>query len=488
MIKRSQRVLIILLSIFVVLLSPVFYVKADETSSDYPIRIYGDDRYATAEAIVKKGWTNSNTVVIASGVNFPDALCAGPLAKKYNAPILISSTNGLSENTLDEIEELKATKAIIIGGKGSISTNVEVQLRGMNLTDIERIGGTDRYDTSVLIAKQLNKPSKAIITSGSNYPDALSIASLASQQNIPIILSPKDKLTNSALNFINSNNIDKVYILGGEAVISDAIEHAIPNSLRLSGDDRFDTNLAILNQFTSELNFNNVYVASGNGFADALTASQLAAKSKSPVVLVSDWMSDGMYNYLRRHTSGNTSVIGIGGGNSVDTVLLETILEMYHPVDLDNVSLSEDTADSDGYNSGCWVENDKNELSIGGKDYLDEYFTRTRKRGNILCSLLNNVSKANYSIDLNNDFTRMTAIAGIDDNSTQKQNAKIELQILADGYSLFDQELKWGDAPVNIDVNLKGYEKLLIKITNTGGSTFLFPDQMDILGVKFYKN
>lgn len=488
MIKVRQKVLIVSLIVFMIVGNFGLYVKADSLNSNSTNRIYGIDRYATANAVAKKGWNHSDTVVIASGVDFPDALCAGPLAKKYNAPILLADVNGLSDETIDEVKILNATKVIIVGGKGAISSNVEIQLRGIGITSVQRIGGTDRYATSVLVAQQLNRPSAAIIVSGNNYPDALSISPIASQQGMPIILSSKNTLSNYAITYINNNQITKTYIVGGTAVLSDQVENTVPNPLRLSGYDRFDTNLAVLNEFTPNLKFNNIYISSGNGFADALAGSQLASQSQSPIILASNDLTDRMTNYIKGHISANTNVIAIGGNNSVNDSIIENVLEMYQPVTLGKISLlADDSYKADGYNQGCWFDEDKNELSIGGKNYLNDYSTESNK-SNILCGLFNYVDYARYSMDLDGKYSRLTAIAGIDDNSKQKQNAKMNLEIIADGCSLFNKELKFGEEPVNIDINLNGCKNLLIKVTDTGGSTFLSADLLDILGMKLYKN
>lgn len=489
MLKSKPKILIAFLAAFIMAGNSGTYAKADTT--DTINRIAGADRYDTADAIVEKGWTQSDMVVITSGVDFPDALCAGPLAKKYNAPIFLAAKDGLSDETIDKIKELNATKVIIVGGKGAVSANVEIQLSGIGITSVQRIGGTNRYNTSVLVAEQLNKPSAVVIALGDNYPDVLSISAIASQQGMPIILASKNSLSDEAVNYIKNSGVTKTYIVGGTSVLSSSIENSVPNPIRLSGSNRYETNLAVLNQFTPNLMFNNVYIATGNNFADALAGCELAAKSQSPIILVSNNLTSRMSNYIKRHISINTNVIALGGNNAVNDSIIEEILEMYHPVGLDKVPLAEDSSDKKGYNEGCWLDpedNIKNELGIGGKDYLNEYYTQKSNRSNLLCSLLNNVDKASYSINLNGKYSRLTAIAGIDDNSTQKENAKMKLEIIADGYSLFEKELKWGDAPVNIDINLKNYKKLIIEINNTGGSTFLLPDQLDILGMKFYIN
>ena len=71
-------------------------------------RISGVDRYQTAIEISSEGWESAETVIIARGNDFADALAGVPLAHAYEAPILLTLTDELSDNVLAEIERLRA--------------------------------------------------------------------------------------------------------------------------------------------------------------------------------------------------------------------------------------------------------------------------------------------------------------------------------------------------------------------------------------------
>lgn len=96
-------------------------------------RIWGKDRYETSVNISKAGWTTSKYVVLATALDFPDALCAAPLAKKYDAPILLIDKNNLSDNVKSELSRLGVTQAFIIGGTGVIASQIENELAAMNI-------------------------------------------------------------------------------------------------------------------------------------------------------------------------------------------------------------------------------------------------------------------------------------------------------------------------------------------------------------------
>src|SRR5690606_2671706 len=96
-------------------------------------RLAGDDRYRTAVAISQEGWKSADTVVLATGADFPDALAGGPLAYQQNAPILLTRPASLFEATEKEIVRLKAKKVIILGSTTAVSKAVEKKLKDMGL-------------------------------------------------------------------------------------------------------------------------------------------------------------------------------------------------------------------------------------------------------------------------------------------------------------------------------------------------------------------
>lgn len=295
-------------------------------------RLAGENRYDTSIAISQAGWDKSDTVILTSGEKFADSLCAGPLAKKYNAPILLTTSTSINDNTLKELTRLQTKNIIIVGGTGSVSANVENQLKSSGLTNIDRIGGKDRYETSVMIAKKLDKTDKAIIASGENFPDALSIAAVASKLGIPILLSNKDSLSQDAEQFIESNNIKQTYIVGGQGVLSSSIDKSLHSPVRLSGSDRYETNLAILKQFYKDLNFDSIYLASGGGaegneFADALSGAALACKTSSPILLTDKSIDKDLNEFIKTKLNVETKAVALGGKAVLSDSLVKNIMD-----------------------------------------------------------------------------------------------------------------------------------------------------------------
>ncbi len=244
------------------LVTSLVYANANSTETG---RIAGEDRYQTAAAISQNGWKTADYAVLARGDNYADALCAGTLAMQYGGPILLTNPKSLNDVTLNEIKRLGVKHLVIVGGFGAVSQDIENKLKASGITDIQRIYGNNRYETSVKIAEKIDANTEVVLATGEDYPDALSVSAIAAKLGMPILLTPSNSIPPSVSGYIKEKAISKTYLIGGTSVISSAIQEKVPNPLRLSGNNRYDTNVAILKNFENILNFDNIYVAIGGG-------------------------------------------------------------------------------------------------------------------------------------------------------------------------------------------------------------------------------
>lgn len=290
----------------------------------------GNDRFETAVNVSKYGFKTSKNIVLVNGRSLCDALSATPFAKAKNAPILLSEINNLTEPTKDEIRRLKAENVYVIGGRGVISENVVNELKNLGLK-VYRIYGNDRYETSLSVAKELDMISDveeiAVANGHTGLTDALSVASPAAAHNIPIILSRKDSL-GKAREWIDKEHIRKSYIIGGQGVISKSLETSLPNYKRLFGSDRWETNAAVLNEFFSESEISNIYLAkdgilNSDELVDALSAGPAAAKDSAPIMLIGNKLSSGQQDYLDKRKSVKFTEVGYG-------INQNTVEDVYH--------------------------------------------------------------------------------------------------------------------------------------------------------------
>ncbi len=250
-------------------------------------RLHGSNRFATAAAVSREGWqAKSDTVVIAFGYDFPDALAGAPLAYQLDAPLLLSNEEELSPATENEIKRLGAKNAVILGSSGLIKPIVEQKLNALGVTQITRYGGADRFETATKIAAQLPKKDTAILARGYDFPDALAIASYAAEKGYPILLTRDYEVPESTANALK--NYENIIVVGDEGVIPDSLLKSVNKTgfTRYGGKSRYDTNAAIVNGLYNGVD--TAYIARGYNFPDALTGAVLAAKKRAPILLSND--------------------------------------------------------------------------------------------------------------------------------------------------------------------------------------------------------
>ena len=218
--KKLRVAFVVIFSLASILILWQTSLVLASTNSD---RLMGNDRYLTAIAISQKSYPNgTDTAIITTGENFPDALSAAPLAQKYNAPILLTEFNNLNSDTSTELKRLKVKKVYIIGGTGVISEDIDKQLYLMGIS-VLRLAGQDRYETALMVANEVGIKKGIFVVSGLDFPDALSAAPIAAAKGMPIILVPSDDLTPLQKIFLSKNTIPNTYILNDNSEISDKI-------------------------------------------------------------------------------------------------------------------------------------------------------------------------------------------------------------------------------------------------------------------------
>ena len=311
--KLLKKVLASTLALSMVL--PIGVVNADKQNtqqkakSQQTTRISGKDRITTSVEISKSAYTTSENVVLASGFNFADALSAGQLASALDAPLLLSSQDKLDSQTKNEIERLKAKKVFVVGGDNAISkTGIDTTLKSEKI-DVTRLEGQDRYSTSQKVmekTKEIINPEYLLIASGKNFPDALAATGFFVNHKSVMVLS--DGLT------YPQSNLQEIAIGGKNQLPLKGF-----TGKRVSGKDRYETALEI-----AKLSFdknNNAILASGQVFADSLSAVSLTKKHNAPIILT---QSNSLTENAKKYLNGKNVFI-VGGEKTVVNDILTNI-------------------------------------------------------------------------------------------------------------------------------------------------------------------
>ncbi|GGM46387.1 cell wall-binding repeat-containing protein [Microbacterium saperdae] len=257
-------------------------------------RYGGVDRYETAARISSATYpSGADTVIIASGNDFPDALAAAPLASTLSAPLLLTQRDALPAATASELSRLMPDRVIVIGGTGVIAKRVVDAITARTGIAPARLSGSDRYATAQAIAAYgwPGGSAELVVATGSGYADALSASPVASALAAPLVLVPPTAgaALTPARTTLQNSSASVVHIVGGEGAVSTAVQRALLDgsgavATRYPGADRFETSALLLAQHFSA-GVPAVFWANGLNFPDAVAGSAAAGSTGSAVAL-----------------------------------------------------------------------------------------------------------------------------------------------------------------------------------------------------------
>ena len=185
--------------------------------------------------------------------------------------------------------------------------------------------GIDTASTTVEIAKLMAPFTKIAVTGGSGQ-DALSLASIAGSEGLPILYTGMNGIVpTSVSNYIKDlQNITTSYIIGGSAVVPSSITFMLPGGvMRYAGTTFYDTNLEVLRGFNLDLNYDHVFIANGETIVEALAGASLAARFKAPIVLTNG--STVASSYIASKIGPNCIVTAFGGTEVVPESVVNQI-------------------------------------------------------------------------------------------------------------------------------------------------------------------
>ena len=298
----------------------------------FVLRFAGPNRYATAAVVSDRGFADPDaidTVFVAVGNDFPDAVAGAAVAGKLGAPLLLVETDSIPGATAAELTRLTPDTIVVLGGTAVISQAVENALEGYAST-VTRLAGANRYETAVAIS-QHGFPGSAdtvIVATGLGYADALSGGPAAVALNGPVLLTDPDELPAAVSAEITRLSPSRIIVVGGTAAVSADVFtdlQALAGQVdRISGPDRYATAVAIsLEAFPGGAYF--AYVATGLNFPDALAGAVAAGFAGAPVLLVPGTSLPGAVS--DEITRLGASVVVVLGGVAVVSPSVEMDLE-----------------------------------------------------------------------------------------------------------------------------------------------------------------
>ncbi|GAB4279625.1 MAG: hypothetical protein Kow0056_13030 [Coriobacteriia bacterium] len=296
-------------------------------------RSAGDDRYDTAST-GGTAWTDgAQTVVIATGQDYADALSASGLAGALDAALLLTRPDALPDSVALRIQDLGAQNAIIVGGPRAVSEQVESDLEDLGLA-VSRVAGANRYETAQKVGRRMASilgdalPSTGFVVRGDGFADALAVSPYAYNMHMPVVLTRPDALPAESRAEIRELGLTDVVIAGGPRAVNEKVEEALGlTATRVNGSDRYETAAAVAEYAAAQGWGSWAYVglATGADFADALAGGAVTGWNGGVLLLTEpDRLSPPVKRALRDRVTGIETVQVFGGPNAVgDQVVAE---------------------------------------------------------------------------------------------------------------------------------------------------------------------
>ena len=195
------------------------------------VRLSGEDRFGTALAVAKQFGPTSEAIV-ATGLDFPDALAAGPLGAVRNAPIVLSNGTALNPATASFLAAHQTIDAV--GG----AAGKAVARLGSTGRTVNVLAGGDRFATAEDVAAAVvrttgHAPTAVGVAYAFNFPDALTGGAFAANAGEPLLLTGSTTADPGLLAALNGwrSSVTAVEIFGGKSVISQNAENQIANAI-----------------------------------------------------------------------------------------------------------------------------------------------------------------------------------------------------------------------------------------------------------------
>ncbi|CZR74367.1 TPA: S-layer protein SlpA [Clostridioides difficile] len=305
-----------------------------------------NDTYEALNDLYKEGLTSDlitqdggkyQVVLFAQGKRLTTKGATGTLADE-NSPLKVTIKADKVKDLKDYVEDLKNanngySNSVVVAGEDRIETAIELSSKYYNSDDDNAIT-EDPVNNVVLVGSQ------AVV-------DGLVASPLASEKRAPLLLTSAGKLDSNVKAELKRvmdlksttgvNTSKKVYLAGGVNSISKDVENELKDMglkvTRLSGDDRYETSLAIADEIG--LDNDKAFVVGGTGLADAMSIAPVASQLRNsngeldlkgdatPIVVVDGKAKD--INSEVKDFLDDSQVDIIGGVNSVSKEVMEAI-------------------------------------------------------------------------------------------------------------------------------------------------------------------
>ena len=293
-------------------------------------RIAGSDRYQTAVAVSSSSFSSADTVVVATGLTYPDALAASSLAGALKAPILLVPGTSVPPAVSAEVSRLGARNVVIVGGTASVSGDVERTFAAAGLR-VQRIAGADRWATAAALAHATlaltgGSADTVFVVRGDSFADGLSVSAVAYKMRFPVLLVRPQSAPEQTLAALRDLGPAHAVVVGDASAVSGSVEASVRGLVsdvtRLEGGDRYATSVAVASHASAAgwAGAKRVGLAVGTMFSDALAGGAACGEQGGVLLLTRpDALPSETLAFIGDNANAIEGVSIFGGPNSVST-------------------------------------------------------------------------------------------------------------------------------------------------------------------------
>lgn len=253
-------------------------------------RLAGSSRYGTAAAVSRRFFAAGRPVVfVVTGADYPDGLAAGPAGARLNGPVLYTGRDSLPGSTRTELSRLRPSRIVVVGGPSVVSESVRRELGGFTTGGVNRVSGADRYATAAALSRTTHPRGSKIVyvSTGADFPDALSGGAAAGIQNAPMLLTGSTSLPPSTRAELERLHPERIMLIGGPGAVSTSVAaqlQQIATTERVWGRTRYSTALAVSRRVFGP-DRPGAVMATGRDWPDALASGPVVRVTHGPVLL-----------------------------------------------------------------------------------------------------------------------------------------------------------------------------------------------------------
>ena len=279
----------------------------------------GNDQRGAAHAVLSRDDT------------FPDSLGGSSLTG--NGPLLFTNRAGLDGRTAEELRRILEPGATVylLGGEAALTADVSLAVVAAGFSPV-RLAGPSRVETSLAVAdevRRLHPEQREVALARAFGPDgnptaawadAVTGGAVGADQSMPIVVTPPEALPPEVSAWLSDARPTRTVLFGGTVALSEAVEAAAPNPVRVSGPERTATAVAVattLWQSSPERRYVLIHGGREDGWAFGLAAAGLAADADAPLLLVGDDVPGPTEALLRRCGNPDSDLLLLGGSGVI---------------------------------------------------------------------------------------------------------------------------------------------------------------------------